>query len=123
MIWRISILSIFRNNLLRILGDKIKGINGKDLVLKKVNILNQEWLQECWKCSEKSWINAFWKWKHLLEYDDVANEQRKVIYSFRNDLLKPDYDIDSKLDENRIEYIQNLLSECSYNSWNAKWRL
>ena len=49
--------------------------------------------------------------KHLLEYDDVANEQRKVIYSFRNDLLKEDYDISSKIDENRVEYVQNLLSE------------
>ena len=39
--------------------------------------------------------------KHLLEYDDVANQQRKVIYSFRNDLLKPDFDIKSKIDENR----------------------
>lgn len=26
--------------------------------------------------------------KHLLEYDDVANDQRKVIYSWRNDLLE-----------------------------------
>ena len=47
--------------------------------------------------------------KHLLEYDDVANQQRKVIYSFRNDLLKPDFDISSKLEENRREYVQNLL--------------
>ncbi len=47
--------------------------------------------------------------KHILEYDDVANKQRKVIYAFRNDLLNPDYDIMSKLDENRLEYIQNLL--------------
>jgi hypothetical protein len=28
--------------------------------------------------------------KHLLEYDDVANDQRKVIYSQRNDLLEVD---------------------------------
>jgi preprotein translocase subunit SecA len=28
--------------------------------------------------------------KHLLEYDDVANDQRKVIYSQRNDLLEAD---------------------------------
>ncbi len=48
--------------------------------------------------------------KHLLEYDDVANQQRKVIYSFRNDLLKPDFDIKSKIDENRVEYVQTLLS-------------
>ena len=28
--------------------------------------------------------------KHLLEYDDVANDQRKVIYEWRNDLLEQD---------------------------------
>lgn len=28
--------------------------------------------------------------KHLLEYDDVANDQRKVVYSQRNDLLEVD---------------------------------
>ena len=49
--------------------------------------------------------------KHLLEYDDVANQQRKVIYSFRNNLLKPDFDITSKLDENRVEYVQELLNQ------------
>jgi preprotein translocase subunit SecA len=47
--------------------------------------------------------------KHLLEYDDVANKQRQVIYNFRNDLLDPDYNIMSKLDENRFEYVQELL--------------
>src|SRR5690606_9921259 len=30
-----------------------------------------------------------------------------------NDLLKPDFDIDSKLDENRLEYVQNLLSNAN----------
>jgi len=28
--------------------------------------------------------------KHLLEYDDVANDQRKVIYEWRNELLETD---------------------------------
>jgi preprotein translocase subunit SecA len=42
--------------------------------------------------------------KHLLEYDDVANEQRKVIYTFRNELLNENFDISSKLDENIKEF-------------------
>ena len=28
--------------------------------------------------------------KHLLEYDDVANDQRQVVYQQRNDLLSDD---------------------------------
>lgn len=47
--------------------------------------------------------------KHLLEYDDVANEQRKTIYHFRGNLLNKEYDIDTKLNEVRGEYVQNTL--------------
>jgi preprotein translocase subunit SecA len=49
--------------------------------------------------------------KHILEYDDIANEQRKVIYNFRNQLLDENFDIDSKIRENRLEYVDHLLSE------------
>jgi preprotein translocase subunit SecA len=49
--------------------------------------------------------------KHILEYDDVANHQRKAIYAFRNQLLDPEFDIDSKIKENRAEYIDFLLAE------------
>jgi preprotein translocase subunit SecA len=48
--------------------------------------------------------------KHLLEYDDVANKQRKVIYNFRDELLNPEFDIKSKLEENIVEYVQTTLS-------------
>ena len=47
--------------------------------------------------------------KHLLEYDDVANKQRLTIYDFRNNLLDKEYDIDTKLNEGRAEYVQNVL--------------
>jgi preprotein translocase subunit SecA len=47
-----------------------------------------------------------------LEYDDVANHQRKAIYAFRNQLLDPEFDIASKIKENRGEYVDHLLMEC-----------
>ncbi len=50
--------------------------------------------------------------KIILEYDDVANHQRKAIYTFRNQLLDPEYDIAGKIKENRIEYINHHLVEC-----------
>jgi preprotein translocase subunit SecA len=49
--------------------------------------------------------------KHILEYDDIANQQRKSIYSFRNQLLDPNYDIDAKIKENREFYVDYLLNE------------
>ena len=99
------------DNLLRIFGsDKIKGI------MERLGIEDGEHIES--KMVTRAVENAqkkveqmhFESRKHLLEYDDVANEQRKVIYNFRNDLLKPDYDIDTKLTENRLEYVQTTLS-------------
>ena len=99
------------DNLLRIFGsDKIKGI------MERLGIEDGEHIES--KMVTRAVENAqkkveqmhFESRKHLLEYDDVSNEQRKVIYKFRNDLLKPDYDIDTKLNENKLEYVQTTLS-------------
>ena len=48
--------------------------------------------------------------KHLLEYDDVANEQRKTIYRYRNELLDENYDIRAKISQNIKEYAQTTLN-------------
>jgi preprotein translocase subunit SecA len=49
--------------------------------------------------------------KNILEYDDVANFQRKAIYTFRNQLMDPEYDIEAKIDQNREELVDYLLQE------------
>ena len=100
------------DNLLRIFGsDRIKSIMER-LGIKEGEFIESKMVTRAVENSQKK-VEAmhFESRKHLLEYDDVANEQRKVIYAFRNDLLKEDYDISSKIDENRVEYVQNLLSE------------
>jgi preprotein translocase subunit SecA len=54
--------------------------------------------------------------KQIVEYDDVANEQRKIIYRFRNELLNPEYKIAEKIDLIRSEYLTSLFMECNiYN--------
>lgn len=99
------------DNLLRIFGsDKIKGIMERLGIEEGEHIESRMVTRAVENAQKKVEAMHFESRKHLLEYDDVANQQRKVIYSFRNDLLKPDYNIDSKLEENRFEYIQNLLS-------------
>ena len=98
------------DNLLRIFGsDKIKGIMERLGIEEGEHIESRMVTRAVENAQKKVEAMHFESRKHLLEYDDVANQQRKVIYSFRNDLLKPDFDIDSKLDENRLEYVQNLL--------------
>ncbi|PID49601.1 MAG: preprotein translocase subunit SecA [Proteobacteria bacterium] len=47
--------------------------------------------------------------KHLLEYDDVANDQRKVIYEQRSDLLEAE-DIHDTIDSIRHDVIDELIS-------------
>lgn len=44
--------------------------------------------------------------KHLLEYDDVANDQRKVIYEWRNELLDVE-DISSEIKNMRDDVIRD----------------
>jgi preprotein translocase subunit SecA len=46
--------------------------------------------------------------KHLLEFDDVANDQRKVIYEQRNDLLDED-DVSEQVNDIRFEVIEALI--------------
>jgi preprotein translocase subunit SecA len=99
------------DNLLRIFGsDKIKGIMERLGIEEGEHIESRMVTRAVENAQKKVEAMHFESRKHLLEYDDVANQQRKVIYSFRNDLLKPDYNIDAKLEENRIEYIHALLS-------------
>ena len=49
--------------------------------------------------------------KQIVEYDDVANEQRKIVYKFRSQLLTKEYDIAAKINEVREEYILHLLQK------------
>ena len=99
------------DNLLRIFGsDKIKGIMERLGIEEGEHIESRMVTRAVENAQKKVESMHFESRKHLLEYDDVANQQRKVIYSFRNDLLKPDYNIDAKLEENRLEYIHTLLA-------------
>jgi preprotein translocase subunit SecA len=98
------------DNLLRIFGsDKIAGIMDRLGIEEGEHIESKMVTRAVENAQKKVEGMHFESRKHILEYDDVANEQRKVIYNFRNDLLQPDYKIDSKLDENRAEYVSNLL--------------
>ncbi|RXJ87034.1 preprotein translocase subunit SecA [Arcobacter sp. CECT 8985] len=101
------------DNLLRIFGsDKIKNIMNRLGIEEGEHIESKMVTRAVENAQKKVESMHFESRKHLLEYDDVANEQRKVIYSFRNDLLNPEFDISSKLEENKREYVQNLLNEC-----------
>lgn len=48
--------------------------------------------------------------KHLLKYDDVMNDQRKVIYAQRLSLMDPETDIREDLTDMRYEVIDKILN-------------
>ena len=98
------------DNLLRIFGsDKIKSIMER-LGVEDGEYIESKMVTRAVEKAQKKVENMHYEGrKQIVEYDDVANEQRKIVYKFRNQLLDPEYDIFAKIDEIRDEYVQNLL--------------
>ncbi len=105
------------DNLLRIFGgEKIRTIMNKLGVEEGEFIDSKIVTRSVEKAQTKVENMHYESRKHILEYDDIASEQRKAIYKFRNNLLDEEYDIDSKIRENRLEYVEHILTECDiYN--------
>ncbi|MBD3807131.1 MAG: SEC-C domain-containing protein, partial [Epsilonproteobacteria bacterium] len=101
------------DNLLRIFGgEKIRNIMNK-LGVQEGDFIDSKLVTRSVEKAQKKVENMHYESrKHILEYDDVANHQRKAIYGFRNQLLDLDFDIASKIEENRMEYLNHLLYEC-----------
>jgi len=101
------------DNLLRIFGsDRIKSI------MEKLGVEDGEYIESKMvtraveKAQKKVETMHFEGRKQIVEYDDVANEQRKIVYKFRNDILDNEYDIDAKVDEVREAYVEHVLMNC-----------
>jgi len=105
------------DNLLRIFGsDKIASVMSR-LGLEEGEHIESGMVTRAVENAQKKVENMhFESRKHLLEYDDVANEQRKVIYSFRNNLLDPEYNLKEKLDENIVEFVQSTIQNAQETS-------
>lgn len=98
--------------LLRIFGsDKIKGIMER-LGLKNGEHIESGLVTRSVESAQKKVENLhFESRKHLLEYDDVANEQRKTVYKFRNELLDTNYNMKTRIEENRQQAITQTLQK------------
>jgi len=98
------------DNLLRIFGsDKIAGVMSRLGLEEGEHIESGMVTRAVENAQKKVETMHFESRKHLLEYDDVANEQRKVIYTFRNDLLNEEYKINEKIEENIQEFASVLI--------------
>ena len=95
------------DNLMRIFAsDKVS------MFMKKIGMEEGEAIEHKWvtraisNAQKKVEGHNFDIRKHLLDYDDVANEQRKYIYNKRNDYLK---------DTNRIKITNEIIEEVFAN--------
>lgn len=100
------------DNLLRIFGgDRIKSIMDRLGIEEGESIESRIVTRAVENAQKKVESLHFESRKHLLEYDDVANEQRKTIYRYRNELLDENYDIRAKISQNIAEYSTNVMND------------
>ncbi len=101
------------DSLLRIFGsDKIKSIMER-LGVEDGEYIESKMVTRAVEKAQKKVENLHFEGrKQIVEYDDVANEQRKIVYKFRNDLLDPGFNIGSKVNNIREEYLFKTLKEC-----------
>jgi len=98
------------DNLLRIFGsDKIKSIMER-LGVEDGEYIESKMVTRAVEKAQKKVENMHYEGrKQIVEYDDVANEQRKIVYKFRNQLLSKEYDISEKINNIRAEYVEHIL--------------
>lgn len=100
------------DGLLRIFGsDKLKGIMER-LGLKEGEHIESTLVTRSVQNAQKKVENLhFESRKHLLEYDDVANEQRKNVYKFRDELLDSSFDMRERVEQNRLSALQECIDQ------------
>ncbi len=97
------------DNLLRIFGsDRVSGLMQK-LGMQPGEAIEHPWLSRAIENAQRKVESRnFDTRKQLLEYDDVANDQRKVIYEQRNRLMEVD-DISDSIAEIRRDVVDELV--------------
>ena len=100
------------DNLMRIFGDPertkgmLRGVGMREGEAIESNLLTRQ----IERAQRKVEGHNFDARKALLEYDDVANDQRRVIYQQRNQLMQTD-DISEALADIRAEVVNTVVSE------------
>jgi len=116
------------DDLMRVFGsDKMKNMMKTLRVPEDMPIENKIISRSIEKAQEKVEQRNFDTRKRLVEYDDVINKHREVVYDKRNDILKQAQKSSDKIKETVFEYIEkeiaNVVSfHCSEES-TTKWNL
>ncbi len=112
------------DNLLRIFAsDKMSGLMEK-LGLEDGEAIEHAWVTKAIENAQRKVEGRnFDIRKQLLEFDDVANEQRKVVYEQRNFLMDSD-EVTGAIEEMRAESVESIVNSCiSPDSNDEQWDL
>ena len=107
---------------------RIFGAERLDATLKKLGIEEGEAITHPWinKALEKAQMRVEARnydiRKHLLKFDDVMNDQRKVIYAQRRELMADDKDFSEDIDDMREEAVTDVVySNVAENTPSEFW--
>lgn len=100
------------DNLMRIFAsDRVRGLM-QSIGMQKGEAIEHRWVNNAIeKAQRKVEGHNFDIRKQLLEYDDVANEQRQVIYQQRNEVLESS-DISLMIEAIRTDVLDSVISDC-----------
>ena len=113
------------DDLMRIFGSERMSNMLQRLGLPEGEALVHPWISKAIeKAQQKVEERNFDIRKNLLKYDNVMNDQRKVIYEQRRELMQAE-DVSETIDEMRSDYFHNLVESyipfgTSPNEWRAK---
>jgi len=98
------------DNLMRIFASDRMGAMMQKMGMDKGEAIEHPWVTRAIENAQrKVESHNFDMRKNLLEYDDVANDQRRVIYSQRNELMEAD-DIQDTIESIRAEVFDGLFA-------------
>ena len=112
------------DDLMRIFGsDRMDGMLRR-LGLQEGEAIVHPWINKALeKAQGKVEARNFEIRKQLLKYDDVMNDQRKVIYEQRKDLMRTG-DVSTTVIDMREEVLNNLISRCiPANAYAEQWEI
>lgn len=110
------------DNLMRIFASERMRVMMQKLGMEEGESIEHPWVTKAIENAQrKVESHNFDIRKHLLEYDDVANDQRKVIYEQRTELMSTD-DISENIQAIRHDVIEALMSSyIAPNSMEEQW--
>ncbi|MES2252254.1 MAG: preprotein translocase subunit SecA [Pseudomonadota bacterium] len=110
------------DDLMRIFGSQKLDVMLRKLGVEEGEAISHQWINKALeRAQQKVEARNFDIRKHLLRYDDVMNDQRKIIYEQRRDLMKSD-DISTMVTDMREEIIHDCVdAHIPDNSLPEQW--